>query len=273
MRNRRILLVLVSLLFAPLASAASYGTEAQPELVDVTGDVSYHDMHVGAQDHDWLDLMSAWFEYDNATDTLVTTIKVQDAEALSSPPSDWLIYCYVRGDVVADDEVKGQLTFRYVQPSGQQEHESRVEFESDPGKTVQGFDANEQLRHEYELKATAPGYHVFRTDRALMQQLADRIEGLEAWCLDEYMPAANFGVYANGDNVESQAEYSFTELRPVRAPDGTELPPDVEPEGTNASESPEPGSSSPAATVPLLLACVALGLGLAAVRARTPRGR
>jgi hypothetical protein len=203
---------------------------------------------------------------------VVTSFKVANAEAMSDPPADWVIRCSIYGDVVADEEIKGRLQFAALKRSDQSQFESSVEFDANPGETIQGFNAHEELAHSYEMAAVEPGFHIFRIDRSLIQQLADQVQDLRADCYEEYGPVGPVGLYRNADVAFSEAVYSFDELRPLRASNGDELPAGMEPGDPNSSKRDEPPASSPGPSPPVVV--LGIGIGLAIVGSiRTPRIR
>src|SRR5688572_25995075 len=79
-------LVIVVVAFVPSVATAQilFGTEDLPELPDDADDVYY--MPTSSQTGDYLDLTAAWFEYENATDSIVLTIRTANGETLADSP-------------------------------------------------------------------------------------------------------------------------------------------------------------------------------------------
>ena len=222
---RASLVLLASLLMLPSGVAQRgwiLGTEEIPELPDASGDVEYDPLYTGAKDHAYIDMLAAWFSYENQTDKITATIKTANGQQLASAPAGWEVSCRFSGNVSAEGAVQGALSFRWVKPYNASDLRTSVSWDPTPNQTVVSQGGNRQLRHDFSADFSQPGYFRFSTDRLQLLQLGDSFDAPTGGCFEFYALRAGVytGVMSNSDPANSKAAYSFVELRRTKSPEG-----------------------------------------------------
>ncbi len=220
-----ILAAIIPLMIPP---SEALGTETLPELVDQGDDVTYYGAYAGERNHDYLDVLAAWFEHDQGLDLVSFNVKVADSQALpTSSTQNWEVRCSFLGAVTSTAEggetVWGNLSYGWVKPWNSSGLESSANWE--PNEFGQfGTRNSVPLSHVFEATIEEPGYFRFFIERGLVQRLGDRVEDIRGDCRERLKVADAPTVlegFSNIDNAESKGAYSFAELRRARAPNGT----------------------------------------------------
>lgn len=278
---RTVFVCLLACALVPTVSAQNgliLGTEDLPELPDGVNDVQYDPLYNGPRDHAYIDLVAAWFDHDPVSDEVIFTMKVSDATALASTLDGWWPECRVLGALRQGEEVTGRLRFEWGRaPNGTVDHRVRVDSTESP--TPGSVPNGRALKHAYNERLAEPGYFEFRVARADLLQDGELFENPTAVCLEWYAPHAGQGVigpalaplYTNQDDAESQAAYSFKDLRRARGPDGVKDPIEALPEtATQMPSEPSAAESDATPGLPFAMALLAISAALS-TRSRTRR--
>src|SRR5687768_13234200 len=86
--------LVVMLALFPLAAAQSsliLGTEEEPELPGIAGDVVRQAFYTGPTD--FVDFTAGWWDHDNQSDVITANIRVAGAESLASAPPGYNVGC------------------------------------------------------------------------------------------------------------------------------------------------------------------------------------
>lgn len=223
-------------LAAPHVIAESAGWEDLPELTDALDDVDYHDLYAGPQDHAYLDIAAAWFDYSNQTDLVRFVLKVKDATQLESPPVGWTLACSFHGEVTFEDEALGTLGYFWTKAADADGLNSGVRWDATSSSSRVG--SLPAVKHTFNAKLAEPGYFEFFVERPQLLQFGDVVVNLAGVCYESFDPAGNGGVLINnGDGAESASSYSFQEIRRIKGPSGEKDPIEaLGPEATAVSD-------------------------------------
>lgn len=263
---RRLFLPFAALLLAPSAGgygAWMVGTEDLPELPDTEGDVDVAPGYLGPTE--FADLTAAWFEYDEATDRVMATIRVASGERLEEAPAGHKVGCSFRGNVTADGKVVGVLVYVWTQAQDQSSLDHQVRW-TEPTSAASG--SGLFLPHDFAAEPETPGYFRFWVERSNLTALGDQIENPSGACLVFVDPCQTDGISCFGginrvsDDAASQASYSFRDLRQSRGPQGEALDP-VEAFERGEQAPSAPSTSPPDRTPGLVVGLFALALAVA----------
>ena len=193
--------LLFVLILATPPATAFLGTEDLPELPDGVDDVSYQTPPFGDPSQRFLDIIAAWWEYDDATDGLTFTAKLREASDVESLPRGWYVRWLFEGTMTRDGEQVGFFGFDTVrQPDGT--------------LTSQVYSGNvTRIRTNDIDDHWKPIAHTFEPAWEDPQAQSTSILNPGATALCPCGPA-------NTDDAASKALYSFTALHQLRAPDG-----------------------------------------------------
>jgi hypothetical protein len=267
--------VLAFLVAIPAAAAGPsflFGTEDLPELPDTSGDVQYDPLFVDARDRNYLDVLAAWFEYDNTSDEFRIAIKNADLTHWSFP--DWDGGCNIRGNVTVDETILGELVVGVTKYGDDPDFHSYITFEPTNTDRQTIIEGNGSLEHTLGIESTKPGYFRFTVSRSSLLQLGDAIQDFRGRCGEYFTPhlGVDAPIIMNEDLAASSAVYSFTNQRRIAGPDGE---PDVFATATteaaplmtadDATDTPTPGAFLAAAALGIA-AILGLGAGVAASR-------
>lgn len=257
----------LAVVLLPAAQAQSgwiLGTEADPEIIDAAGNVEYSPLYAGSRDHDYLDILKAWLAHDPVADNLTLTLQVQDAAMLEKPNPEYPAYCSFAGEVWAEEELRGQLSFSasfYASLAGPSYTEHAVAWR--PHRDGAFAADPVPLRHEFQATFREPGHYFWSADRATIANFGDELRTMSAYCGETYQPGGVptiYTTYSNHNSASSSAVYSFRDLRRVVGPDGrpddldslnSQLPP------VQTSGSAAPDEASPALGVALVAVVLA----------------
>ncbi len=264
-RNETVVCVsalLASLLLAVPVSVAdpitTTGSEEMPELSDASGDVDYEDHYTGPQDHDYLDILASWIEYDNRTDQVAFHLKVADASLLQDPPDGWYISCSVEGTMTTSEGPTGSLSYGWYRDANGTSN-TYVHFRPPDSSPATNF-GGQELAHAYNETLSEPGYFGFQVDRNDVLQFGNALNNPHATCQEIYAPwqmsPGLTKLYWNRDDGESTASYSFAALQPASVED------DEDPFAGTSPRAPTttPGDASPGLSI---LALLVVGMVLA----------
>lgn len=208
------------LLVAVPASAAdpiiTTGSEEQPELSDASGDVEYEDHYTGPQDHDYLDILAAWIDYDNQTDRVAFHLKVADASLLEDPPTGWSIGCNVKGTMTTSDGPTGTITYGWYRDANGTSY-TIFRFEPPDSAPSTNFQSQD-IPHAYQERLAEPGYFNFSAEREVVAQFGNAFSNPHATCQERNALSSASqltSLYWNRDDGESTASYSFAALQPA----------------------------------------------------------
>lgn len=248
------LVVFAAVSLAAVAAAASdptdtTGTEEMPELSDASGDVAYEDHYTGPQDHDYLDILAAWIEYDNQTDQVAFHLKVSDASLLQDPPDGWSISCAVEGTMTNADGPTGTITYGWAHRTNGTSY-TVLRFE--PPDSAPAVNLRPQdISHIYEKELDEPGYFRFWAQREAVIQFGNAFNNPHATCQETY-PLSDASqlskLYWNRDDGESTASYAFAALEPAAAAD------EQDPFASASPTSPTSTSTNASPGLPLVVA-------------------
>lgn len=206
-----------------VAQGLLLGNEEFPELPP-SGPPQYAPTYGGARDHDYLRLLAGWFAYDNSTDVVVWTLKVEDGSGYQNPPPDYYIGCAASGNITVDEERFGTLHLSWTRSPGR-DGSSGVRFtyaEGNMGGTGQTFE--DRIPHGFRGSFDAPAYFEYRINRSDLLRYGTQIQDFAGRCSEFYEPHPYAILLSrftqNFAESESDAAYSFEELRRVRGPDG-----------------------------------------------------
>lgn len=250
---RTVFVALGVLLLIPLGSAdPGFGTETAPELSDPAGNVAYSPAYVhGPKDHDYLDILAAWYESDPSGTSLVLTLKLSDLTQLASPEPEWTPWCELTANVT-----DGRATLAYH--VGWRDDGSGLYgrmFVSDDGQWTDrgyyGVPGQTDIVNGTTFRAVLeqPGYLVLGLPIADYLKFGPGLEDFWAVCGEQYQPIETFGSIPIYNSNIASSEGRF------------DIPPPAE-RGSDAGDEPNlagdvvsPTSSSPATR------SSALGLG------------
>lgn len=246
-----------------------FGDEEVPELPDGVDDVAYDPLYVGDMNHAYIDFAAAWFAYDEMTDEIEFTMKTASGN-LAAAPDGWNVICGAGGNVTAGGETMGELRYIWSIDSNESEPHGFVTFRSTQQQAVGVGEGNPGVKSTFSADLQDAGYFRFRVARSALLILGDGIETPNASCAEYFelrTPVSRGPLMANRDFAESEAAYSFTEHRRVRAPDGAVDP--IERLPTDAPTAPA-SSQSETSTPTIGFLGVLTGLLVVAVVARRP---
>lgn len=241
-----LLIVTLAVWAVPSVEAGPFvGDEADPELADAAGDVSYSPANVGPQDHHYVDLLAAWIQYNGTRDTVAVSIKLQDTKPLERPPANWGISCNFWAAAVLGETPNGEFQFNWTTLG----HTDRVSSQATWWEETEGTQGGSHrvIPHSFLVNYSTPGTVVFELERVRLLQWADTVRGFRADCVETFSPTPTSPptVIVNGDNAVSTDNgrtFSVGDLRPAGVPeeaeptvsDSTSSSPDTTPNGTPA---------------------------------------
>lgn len=228
MKAHLAILVAGMLIVLPAAAGGPgliFGSEELPELPDPADDVRYGPTYTGEQNHTYLDLQAAWFNYSAQSDEVILTMKTGNATSLLSPPPSYTIACTVNGTVAGNE-----LRIEWRRWANQSTLRSQVMFvtKTGAGATID----NRLLKHEFEAELGDPGYFRFAIPRLDLLNLGERFEAPRGLCREyfdvTYGPtsfSAGFpGQPTNTDAAEANSVFSFREGKRLPGPGDPPLP-------------------------------------------------
>lgn len=209
----------------PAADAQStliFGTEELPELIDAGDDVAYDPVYPGAQDHDYLDVASAWFSHDPQEGVVSLNLKVADASMLASGTAGWTIQCQFAANMRGQGEETGRILYYWTKDDRTDELRSGVDWTPVQSGNVNVGDTRPDIKHTFEATLAEPGYFVFGITQQQLLLLGDEFVDLAATCYEVFDPTSEVGVlFNNGDAASSEGSYSVKELRQTKRHDGS----------------------------------------------------
>lgn len=266
-----ILLVVAALacLAAVPAAGSILGTPEDPELQDSSNDVSYDATYVGPHDMDYLDITSAWFEFNETDDLVNFTLRVKDAQALADPPEDYRIRCSIEGDLAVGDADSGVITFNWLSQGNGEPVVANVTYHESSGDGVNAYELT-PIPHTFNLSANAPGDFAYSMERNALLHYGEVIDELRGWCsATQWAPGGFVTTGAGGsDDARGSKAYDLTSLGPSPATSGSEAGPGNGTNHTDAGERETPVEEGAVGlSAPIILVAVA-SAGMLAVYLR-----
>jgi PGF-CTERM protein len=262
MRNAAWLGLLVLLAFCGPVAAAGVGTEDLPELSDRVGDVEYSPLYNGPKNHDYLDVVAAWFDHDPAADNITLHVKVPSAENLTASQSQWAVSFLAQAHLTLENETKGEVRFSFnsLPRSTGKAEDSWVAY------TRSGGSEPKMLRSSFQVERGTPGYYRWSLGRSQLMDLGTDLKNLGVDSNEFLAPGGFPTAVNNGDSATSSSDYSMVELRRIAGPDGapddlaslnSRLPP------VSTSATTEPSKGSPGIGIVVSVAAIGAALMLA----------
>lgn len=254
MRALAVVCVLVALAPAAWADAPRVGTEANPELSDPAGNVSYSPLYQGPRDRDHLDLLSAWLEYDAVGDRLNLTVKVASLVDVDGKSQGWLETYSFQGNVSDANEDVGRLVFAYGKDASSDEWESDV--------VLLLWDRALDLERSFAAGRDAPGYLRWSTPLEPLRKFGVQIGDFFAVAgEDQFVAGQDVGI-VNYNRARASTVYEYGSLEPAPVSQGDESP------WPGASASGDVGPTSEATAGFVFAALVAAVVGAVGWRRR-----
>ncbi len=257
-------LPIIVVLLAPASAAEPVlGTEDLPELSDPAGNIGYSPAYIGPKDHDYLDVLAAWYDLNETGDGLVLKFKVADATRIGTPEPEWTPWCDFTANVTDDPStvIYGIHVEENGTVSGSVSHGENGQW-TDRGY-VQAIGAADPLESNFAAELTKPGYFRFTVALREYLKMSTGVHEFFALCGEQYQPTQTFGsipIY-NSNIATEEGEYVFP-LPSGGADTGGEDEPQL-----TGSEAPSTSPSVQTGASALGLAAVIVSLAIVA-RAR-----
>ncbi len=245
------------LLASPVAAVTWLGTESAPEITDDAGDVMYDERYVGPRDHDYLDVLAAWTEYDDRSDQLIFIVKVGDLRALEHPDPDWEARCTFGGDTIRDGTRVGSLSvYTQVMRAGALESFVELQDSAESGPPT-------RIPHEFTPQFDAPGYLRFGIARTAFLEFGTALANIGLRCSELYYPGravapASASLSFNQDDTDGGLSVDLAALAPTRSED--------EPPGPAETSAETPASPTAKKVTSVTATVTAAAMLLAAAR-------
>lgn len=195
--------------------------------------MAYAPAYTGTKDHDYVDIIAAWFTKDNVStqDNVSFVLKTLDGTRLMDAV-DWDIQCDVQVRIFLGDELQGRLGLHLTKRPGQRHIVSSAEWRQDDGQGV-------PVRHGFTAGLETPGFFQFTMGRQALLSFGSRTGAFDAGCFEVYAPV---GAAAAANLMNSDVGQS---TRPYWFPNSSSLSPNPPENGststaTESSRSPGP---------------------------------
>jgi len=244
--------MLLAAVFGAANASADEGSEEKPHVADAAGNVHYSTFYAGSRDHDYLDVIAVWLQFNKRNDTIRVTFKVADTRLLEKPSPDWSVQCQLRSDFMQwGDRVGSALAqLRYFPFEGRLVSNVTLQM-SNPQRFV-------AVEHSFVITYRAMGAFSFEFARQPLLFLGDEFRNFDAACIEIFSPFGMPTPIFNDNYVQSRANYTFGDLKPLPAPNaGSEPGKAKKIRGTDAA-GPEGVAATPAVIALAVLALLAL---------------